>query len=391
MENTGNPQNIQITLNTPNANNQSEKKKVSTLIVKIISGTLVIASAALLCYSAFLLINQSKESATNDSYITLNGKTIQESKTVYSEFGIQKKKKASDFALLGSKFFLSESKITPSLLSSGTEAVFGQGSKNLYLYNLTSKQSTFALGQTDTDSHRYYIDLNGLSEGDFLCYSSTGPFASNKDYHPYSLSTNQSINYTTYTLPNSDGIRKRITIRNNKESPYLLLNVKNCGSTLPTKNYDVVIFPAEYTKKDSTLEKTTTYTDKEWESLTSTLTEKLPKRYKVKFASSLQEAYDTNATLSIAIGKQDGDYTSTYIATSTSSYLTDTLTDGTLKGYDTYPEIREMASYLGKAGENNSEVIGNDVETSSDLHTGKESYLLSEDKIEEKIISLLSK
>ena len=385
------PQSIQINLNT-SEQIQKEKKARFPLVVKVILGTLVVASAALLCYAVFLLINDSNTQSGKDNYITLSGKSIQESKDVYSQFGVEKKKKASDFALVGTKLYVSETKITPETLSIGSTAFYGEGSTNLFLYNVTLDQARFALGQSDATNHQYYIDLQNVEEGDFFIYSSSGPYSSRKDYHPYSLSTNESINYVSYTLPDKDGIRKRITLKNNKESPYLVLNISSCGSTLPTKYYDAVIFAAEYKENSSTYKKEASYTEEEWNSLITSIQEKIPERFKVKFASSLQDAYDTYAPVSISVSKEKGDYTSIYTKNDLLSFDTKTLSDGLLEGYDAIPEIREMTGYLAKAGENNLNVIGNDIQTSTTDHTGKESYRLSSsENIENKIVSILNK
>lgn len=369
---------------------QEKKKKRFPLVIKILSGTLALASVALLCYSVFLLINESSSNANSDTYIALNGKSIQESKEIYSQFGLEKKKKAADYALIGTKFYISETKITPSLLSTESTSFFSNSS-NVFLYNLTLDQPRFSLGQSDSQNHQYYIDLQNVEEGDFLVYSSTGPFSSKKDYHPYSLLTNISVNYETYSLPDSDGIRKRITIKNNRESPFLLLSIKKCGSTLPTKYYDAVIYSSEYKKEGSSIVKEQSYTKDEWANIVTDLENQLPTRFKIKYASSMQEAYETNAALSIAISKNDGDYMSIFSKTDLiKNYQTDALEDTNLKGYDRIPEIREMLGYLGHAGENVLNVIGNDIQTTSDNHIGKDSYLLKKDEdINKKIISIL--
>ncbi len=388
------PVDTSSTGNVSNDNVETEKARKARfpLVIKIFSGSLVVASVALLCYSVFLLINDSNASTESNSYISLSGKTVQESKEIYGQFGVEKKKKASDFALVGTKLYLSETKISPDSLSIGSTAFFENGGKNLYLYNLTLDQARFALGQSNFDNHQYYIDLQNVEEGDFLIYSSSGPYNSKKDYHPYSLSTNETINYVSYTLPDKDGIRKRITLKNNSQSPYLMLTISKCGSTLPTKYYDAVIFPSEYKKQDGTYKKETSFSDEEWEKTKTEIEDKIPSRFKVKFATSLQDAYDTYAPLSFSISRTSGDYQSVYTKTNSSLYDISVLDDGSLSGYDAIPEIREMTGYLARAGENNTGVIGNDIMTNSHDHIGKDSYQLSSlESIENKIVSILTK
>lgn len=356
---------------------ENGKKSRFPLVVKIISSALVVSSAAFLCYSIYLFIDDTKNSASDDAYITLNGKTIQESKNILSMFGDEKKNKAYDYAILGDKFFLSETKITPSILDGSATNYIGEGKNNLFLYNLTTNQSKFALGETDIKNHQYYFDLSVLDEGDYLIYSDEGSFSSLKDYNPYSLSCDKTIHYETYTLPNEDGIRKRITIRNNKESPYTILNVKKCGSTLPTKNYDLVVFKSEY---DSSLNKIEENDLESYNKARKVIEETYSYKYKIKFASSLQEAYDTTATLSISLTGEDMNYMSIFSKKNSSFLQANTLSDNLLAGYDKNPEIRELSGYIGRAGENLSSVTGNATITHSDSHIGKDSYLISQDE-----------
>lgn len=376
IENTKTEETTSIHAPLPDAN-PHEKKSRFPLVMKIISSALVLSSAAFLCYSIYLFIDDTKNSASDDAYITLNGKSIQESKNLLSMFGEEKKNKAYDYAVLGDKFFLSETKITPSVLDGSATSYIGEGKNNLFLYNLTTNQSKFDLGSTDIKNHQYYFDLSVLDEGDYLIYSDEGSFSSLKDYNPYSLSCDKTIHYETYTLPNEDGIRKRITLRNNKESPYTILNVKKCGSTLPTKNYDLVVFQSEY---DSSLNKIEDNDLESYNKARKTIEETYSSKYKIKFASSMQEAYDTNATLSISLTSENMNYMSVYAKKNSSFLDANTLSGTLLAGYDKNPEIRELSGYIGRAGENLSSVKGNDTITHSDSHIGKDSYLISQDE-----------
>lgn len=361
-----------------------QKKKKRELVFKIISSSLVFVSLGLFIYSVFLLISDSTTSSSSpDSYITLMGSNITKSKEIYSQFGNKKKKKAADFALIGTKFFLSETKITPSLYDGKhNSSILGEGNTNFYLYNVTSNPSKFSLGQSYFENNTYYVDLNNIEEGDYLIYSDYTNSLNKNDLNPYSLSTDESVYYSSYSLPDENGMRKRITIRNNSSSPFLLINITNCGTTLPTKYYDAVIFFTQYERGEEAddftlLEKKS---DEQLKELNDLAEKKFSKsQYKVKVATSLQDAYNTNAILSFSLSSNDEKITSLYtIGKNEKNFTTEILSDtSALRSYDANPEIREMIGYLGRAGENNIGVVGNDVHTTNSYHMGKESYILS--------------
>lgn len=352
------------------------------LFIKIISATLAVGSIALLAYSCFLLISDSGESSSEESYITLTGKNINESKQIYSRFGKEKMKKAADFALLGNKLFLSETKITPDILDGQhTADILGQGNSNFYLYNLTTDTSKFASGQSHLESNQYYIDLGKIDEGDYLVYSDYYNSVDNGNLNPYSLSTNEAISYTAYSLPDPETkARKRITIRNNSISPFLVINVKNCGSVLPTNYYDAVLFYAPYQQKQdgsfAEIQNSKDDTDK-LKGLVNDNSDFSKANLKIKVADSLQDAFDSRCSYSFALEK--GVKTTTSIYTKGSlEYHVNTLNDTSLKGYDANPEIRELTGYLGCAGQNRLGVTGNGIRLSDSSHIGKECFLLDE-------------
>lgn len=363
---------------------QETKKQRKEKVIKIISSVLVLGSFSLLIYSVFLLIHDSATSYNGkDSYITLTGSNIAKSKEVYSQFGNKKKKKASDYALIGTKFFLSETKITPELLSiDHTKDIVGEGNTNFYLYNISTNQSKFALGQTYISNNVFYIDLDKVEEGDYLIYSDNTNSINKSDFNPYSLSTNESISITSYSLPDEDGIRKRITIKNNSISPYLLISVNNCGTTLPPKYYDAVIYYSQYEKEESGSD--FIYLEDRSQDDISALNAQIEKDfnqsiYKIKVATSLQDAYDTNCNKAFALSSNESDVTSLYTIGSNTNLKTNQLPkSSSLAGYDANPEIRELLGYLGHAGENNLNVSGNDIQVNSSSHVGKEGFILSD-------------
>ena len=375
-------------------NEPREKLSKFDLIIRIVSTTLVLTCVGMLGYAGFLLFYDSaNENASAESYITITNKNIEQSKKIYAEFGNNKQKKAADFALLGTKFFLSESKITPELLSvEHTQSIVGTGNSNLYLYNLNT-DSSLAIGRTSIENNTFFIDLNKVDAGDYLVYSDAYNSANKKDYNPYSLASNVPILYSTYTLPDvSTHARKRITIKNNAASPFLLINIKNAGSVLPTDYYDAVLYYAQYAVDSSDqLQKKEVSEDRKalLESVKDNIDSSI---YKVKMVNSIQDAFDTKANLSFAIGNVTEDYTSLYTLGASSDFSVKQIESGQLKGYDFHPEIRELTNYLGQAGAHYFDVVGNDTVISSLTHNGKESFLLEDNsEVSQKINNILKR
>lgn len=393
--------NSEATQITNESTSTVDHKKISKdrkiILFKAITGALAVCSVAMLCYAIFqLFYDSSNSNYSSESYITLDGKSIQESKTIYSQFGSKKKKCAADYALLGSKLFISETKIYPSLLKSENKnSIFGEGNTNFYLYDLTTDTSKFTKGQSNSENNSYYIELTNISEGDYLIYSDSVNSKNKSDINPYSLSTDEAINYVSYSLPDDKGIRKRITIRNNSSSPYLLINIKNCGSSLPNDYYDAVVFYSQYEQKENTDEynSSSEKTEDDKKAVSNLLNESFStSNYKIKFVDNIQEAYNAKANKSFALYNGNEIITSTYLIGNNNSLKTNVLSsNSSLSGYDSNPEIRELTGYLGKAGERNLGVYGNDITTSNSLHLGKECYLINESisKISSDIQTLL--
>lgn len=358
---------------------KKEKTSAGSKVIKLLATLVVLFSFGWAIYSSVLFIKDSNNASSSaDSYITLNGKNTTESKKVFEEFGTNKQKKAADFALVGTKFFISETKITPDLLNESSKEYFvGEGNKNFYLYNLTKEVAKNNL-KTDFANNIFYLDLNDADEGDYLIYSDAIITSDKKDINPYSLLTNETIYYTSYTLPNSNGLRKKITIRNNEASPFLLINLKYCGSSLPTNHYDLVIFYQQY---DSSLNYISDTREKT--NIVKSIIEKNidTNKYSFYIASSIQDAYNTNAIISIAISDSiEYDYTSIFTIEDNSNFKTKVIDDSSspLINYDYYPEIRELTGYLDKAGENYKDVTGNDIQLTTSHHVGKESFMLQD-------------
>ncbi|MDD6240287.1 MAG: hypothetical protein PUA93_01700 [Eubacteriales bacterium] len=380
----------------PKKGNYSTGKKVGRVLLSLaVLGSFVLAGFSI--YERIVFAQTEKTG--DDSYITLNGMSVTESKKVYGEFGKGKQKKAHDISLVGTKLFVSESKITPSLYASSDTTPIAGGGSNFYLYNLTSDVPLSASAKSDFTHHKFYIDLNDLEEGDYLLYSDPNSSSDKKsDINPYSLSFASPVSLETYSLPNSKtGIRKRITIRNNEASPFLLINIKQAGTTLSSDYADAVLFASTYPEADGT------FTKKE---VSSTLIEHLNTlqkslsesgKYQIKVVSSLEEAIPYHAPYAFAVSEDiTGNLTSLFTldeVTWASTYTTNVLSSSsTLAGYDANPEIRETVGYLDQAGRSYADVIGNDT-TYHATYQGKESFLFastSDDTDAKLMLSLLS-
>jgi hypothetical protein len=131
--NIPNPINIVVN-NIPETKAVPKKKSPVEITLKIISTALVLALLGTSIYAIYEVINeQAYAEEKDDSYILLNSKNFADSQAVYSKFGtadttISNKLKIKDYALLGARLYLSESKITPSsLASSDLTSVVGTG------------------------------------------------------------------------------------------------------------------------------------------------------------------------------------------------------------------------------------------------------------------------
>lgn len=379
------PSNINITLNNSNNASPAEvppvKRNVSVILVKAISAVIVLAVFGTAVYSvAILLRDQTK--ATQDGYITLQGKSYSQSVRKYGEFGTtdatkSRRSKLKDVAVLGNRLFLSESKITPSLYDGkhNDKIVSGDGYIGFALYNL-NQDST---GDVTSFSEGYAIDVSYLSVGDYLVFPIQKDIpVSNHDRYPYSLSSEKSLDESFYSLPDRAGNRKRVTLKNNKLSPYFVIRVEDCGSVLPDDYYDAVIYRSFYQEIETRFVPLPQIDDNSqaaYHSLAEQVTAE--KTYKIKAVTSLKEADKTKATL--AVGFSDSiteNLASVYTVSYYPSFHAKALSQSELKGYDGYPEIRELSGYLDKSGEGYADVDGNNILAVDDDHIGKESFLL---------------
>jgi hypothetical protein len=378
-----NPVNIVVTTKTEETSGPKKESRAA-FAVKIVTALLALSALGTACYSVYALIHDKAYSAdVSESYLTLTGKNFGQSQAVYAAFGTADKthtnqRKIKDFAFLGSKMFLSVSKITPSLLSvADREKIVGTGAIDLYLYNLTDDVAKGGKDYgTDTANGKFSIDLSKVNEGDYLIYPEGENAAKTKaEIYPFSINTEESIREVFYTLPDKDGKRKRITFKDNSVSPYLLLSVQSCGTTLPDTVYDAVLLDQEFTG-DPLSDQGKSASDRM--STLSAIAQRISaNRYKIKAVDSLVSAHSVQATVSLALSSSlSQDFLSVYNTYGFSGYQAKALDSGDLIGYDAYPEIRELTGYLDRAGEGYAGVIANDVLAPVTSKQGKESFLV---------------
>lgn len=381
--------NINITTNPENKTADTAKRK-SFLGIKIFTG---IASASLMVYSIFCvsmaISSKSFHKQNIDSYILLSNTNYSNSRITYEAFGKNNQRKLKDYAVIGNKLFLSEHKITNTMFSNPDESGWISSNNNFSLLNLTTNASEYH--RTNFANHLNYIDLSKCEEGDYLIYAQSSTNNPTKDYssiHPYSIDIEESLSLTFYTTPNDSGQRKRVTLKNNKVSPFTVISISDCGSVLPSNYFDCVLSYQLYDTKDlhyisdpSDLEKNTLKT------IVETINSST--NYRFDYQTTMNGIYNTNASYSFSLSRDmDTDYIgSVFICPNKSSVLE----SGELNGYDKNPEIRENTGYLDKAGQAYFDVVGNDLGTIDTNHLGKESYLVNanEKNITSAIIQLM--
>lgn len=370
---------------------EEEKKEVkekplskkAPLLLKVLTFALLALTVGGVGTAFTTLIFRQANESSSGNYLTFDSKSISECSEIYGQFGREKQKKGGDFAFLGSKLFYSESKITPQLLQKAYlnqdyTSLVGKG-KNLYLYSLSSSISRESGMQSDFTNGNFFIDFKNVPKGDYLIYSDTSTSIERKDFNPYSLSYQGIIDYLVYTLPDENGVRKSVRLRNNPSSPFTLITVRNVDNIVPDDYYDAVIFDAQYSKEEDKFVGPKAPSNQDRLSILATLanTIKSNDRFKVKVVDSLQSAINVRASHSFALQSDESiSLTSLYLQHQYTSYSIETLSESDLSHYDAYPEVREMLGYLGKAGENYEGVVGNDTYKVSDTHIGKQPFLL---------------
>ncbi len=366
-------------LPTRQTEKKEEKKEGFPLAGKIACSLICLSLLALSVYSLVSLIRQGTGGGkSKEDYIVLEGKNVNETRDFFNQtdkngnlkFSKDNKNKIKDYYFIGSKLFVSENKLTPSRYKDNLVSM-AEG-KDIALYSISSdvNYSYNSNLSTKISSSIAYIDLNQAREGDYLLYPIGGTEDGQSGIAPYSIDSDEGIEESVYTLPDKEGKRKRVTLKNNRNSPYTILSVRNCGSHLPSNCYDILLRNQQYKETQDGYRPI----DSSGEDLSS-LAEKLGQdSLSVKAVSSLSEASKRKSSLLFTLPLEEGKgYTSLF--TPLTSLQTKVRESSDLKGYDAIPEIREAVGALEHAGEYYYNVPYNNVPPSS-AHIGKESILL---------------
>lgn len=394
IENDSNQVKIVISNETSSPAKEDKKTSVFKWFFRVLTLLLVIF---LLVWSVISFVTLFKRTSRNDnSFILLDGKNQKQTTQILNAFGsdekqLSKKRKIKDFYLIGSQFFASEVSLSPAVFSNPS-AVAGNNADQLSLYNLSDDVSYSVKSSTHFADKKYSIDFSLLDDGDYLLYSKGASVLTSKSsIYPYSIDSDETISLSGYTLPDRDGARKRITVKNNANSPYTILSVFKAGSTLPSNVYDVVIYPAYYSKnleivKDTFVNEMNTLLSPMKKDKTQIDIDK----YSIRVCNDIFEAKKTNASISVAVSLEDDmSFCSAYYSGFYPSFATKTLSDSPLIGYDYYPDIREMHGMISKASFSYHGVVGNNLFPVEFSRTGKESFLISKNIFIEKVTDIL--
>jgi len=382
-----------------------EEKKKKSLWPKALLASLVLALTVAtlgLTVASFVELFSSNGSDDANRYLLLSGKNYSETKTILSGFGTENpaesnQGKLRDLAVLGDHLFASESPLSPSLLSASKASDwFGEGHSNLALYDVNEGIVLSNTRSTRLSEGVYDIDFSYVPEGSYVLYPTDAEISSSlpkAKVYPYSLAGSPSLSLSFETLPDESGKRKEVTLRNNRRSPYTLLEVSSVGSVPKPERYDVVLLSSSYAldAKGNAVRK-----DPE-DSLSGALADlskalsASPRGYSVKVVSSLEEARKTTASVSIALSSSVSDTSSVFLnrfGLSTSVLPSSSL----LAGYDALPEIRELSGRLEKSGAGYPGVEGNRLFAPDSSLLGKESFVLKDrESLASDVLELLKK
>ena len=384
--------------NSNNNNNQPKKKKWPVILTACLGIGIVGVLTGFAITSIALAFKSVSTSDKYETYITLTGKNRVQTERVLSNFLKDNVRKIKDYAFIGTKLYLSESKITPSLYNeeeSNYSKIAGNGNSAIALWHIDSG-SVSSLTKTDFSTGKYYIDLENCMEGDYLIFPLSNVPSSMNQVAPYSISSSTYINDVLYSLPNTEtGIRKKITLKNNDKSPFTILSVSEAGVQTPKDHADLLITGVDKQFHSNVDNSVSVEAAKEVVGMFSST------KYNVKYVENIQEIYKYSANKVVSLSTiYDTNYTSIYNYASYKNIdgldMNVSVIDSSLElaGYDALPEIREVTGYLDNAGQGYAGVEGNNILPKVTSLLGKESFLLpsssSKDVIFEKISKILN-
>lgn len=376
--------NLNININTGN-NSEEKSTSKNRNTAKLISNILAIGiTGTLVGFAAFSVISFLVDTSTNtkslNSYLNITNYSYTKTTRILTDFKRDNSQKIKDYSIIGSKFFVGECKLTPTVYNN-PDVVFGEGNFGFALYNLETDSHNFNNGRTDVENNKFFIDFSLVSPGKYVFYPiqrTSAPDTVKSDIAPYSIKSDNPIIETFYTLPSKEtGKRNKVTIRNNSASPFTLIDVDDTGSTLASGYYDVAIYPSIYAKLVDGQEKVEKSEEpsKELVNICQELVNALNSEksnedktdthlYQATYFSSIEEVSKAKVNTAIAINSSlNKNYVSTYLQADTySSFSTYILSDDTtLPKYDAFPEVRELTGYLDHSGDAFGGILYNDL------------------------------
>ena len=299
---------------------------------KRIRGLLIVINALLASYLTFeitaKIINSVNHYINADGeIILLNDKNAEESMEVYNKYVLKDEvSSVYDYGIYGYSLHLSSSRIDVNNYSSFD---------TLAVRNISSSKA-FNSSMNKVIEGNYLnggIDLSQLEVGEHLVLDTV----LTADVHHLAhkgvkVRSEEGMNKTLYTLPDSQNQRKRIKVRSKESSPCLVISVDLVPS-IPTDYYDIVLFGEE--------------------ELTSAYQSSIPANVKVYRTDSLLEAYKVNASICIAIDDAlNKPLVSQYIKDDGLVFDHDVSFggDSLISSQDKNKIIRELGGHLTKAG-----------------------------------------
>lgn len=316
--------------------NQEEELRRKIRSKKRVRGLLIAINAILACYFVFELSMKIADfvsaSGTEDSdIIALDGNSRNRSIELYDRYiaknedGLYQTTDAYDFGIYGDYLHLSAYGIEPGKYTSF---------RNLYLQNVSSGIS-FDSSMNRSLNGAYLnggIRLSSLDKGDYLVFDeilTEQTYASK--HRAVKIRSASGIRKTVYTLPDSSGMRKKITVKSKDSSPALVLSVSSCNA-LPKDCYDFVIIGSS--------------------SATQYFRSLFSADYKIFAADSLKEAVQVSSLYCFVLDEREHTLVSSYLSPTDENMIADERYggDSAIAKQDKNVYIRELGGYLTDAG-----------------------------------------
>lgn len=296
-------------------------------------GCLIIINALLMCYFLFLVgdlvvcLSKERANRNKDNIVSVCGRTVDDSKKLYSSKLADENIEVYDYLVYGNKFFVSENRISvlnPELSSFNDIAAVGICPDMPHQYTVMNHFENF------NQSLDRGINFFQLEEGDYVLTSKIAEYETNREnLIPLKLMSGEMVNETYYSSVNEEGKRKAVTIKGKETSPALIVSVKEVN-TLPQDYYDLVLINGNQEVKSQI--------------------EAIDESLKVTFTDSLKEAYKIKAQFAIAFDDQVSSILGSNYFNHSKVTKDQLIASGLLKGYDQNKYIRELGGNVFNAG-----------------------------------------